>query len=380
MNYETAVEYLKNSMIYQMSLGSKELFHSNVWCWLIQNDKNFIKVFIPDFEPVIYHNGEYIWAEREKLNRDILIWLKDGNGNKFHIVIENKIKTLPTIEQLKGYTVNLRDGLFLKGIVTGIGPCTLDFTELKKLNGAQGDWSYVDYNTISSRIIEIARTSESFVIKDHLKQIEEYCIILKCINLIIKENINRHKNVLTYECDDSLYDLRIADIFKKHKGSQFINYVKSQNAELEKLKPDRYNLIISQSFHNGKATLDIFFSNGINEDTNYTLLGVEIEGNQFRIAAEKNAQLDEGMASDTIYDHFKNSWFDDSYDKNANQFIFGNKTTMKPRNGKKYDTYNTNGCCFVYQYFDVSRVDGKYESLFGMIKMYLAKASMILKQ
>ena len=50
MDYKTAVDYLKKSMIYQMSLGSKELFHSNVWGWLIENDKNFINAFIPTFE------------------------------------------------------------------------------------------------------------------------------------------------------------------------------------------------------------------------------------------------------------------------------------------------------------------------------------------
>ena len=60
MDYKTAVDYLKKSMIYQMSLGSKELFHSNVWGWLI----------------------------------------------------ENKIKTLPTIHQLEEYTVNLGNSLF----------------------------------------------------------------------------------------------------------------------------------------------------------------------------------------------------------------------------------------------------------------------------
>ncbi|MEG2792670.1 MAG: PD-(D/E)XK nuclease family protein [Bacilli bacterium] len=379
MNYNTAVNFLKNSMIFQMSLGSKELFHSNVWWWLIENDKNFIKVFIPDFEPAKYHNGEYIRAKREEQNRDILIWLEDDNGNKSHIVIENKIKALPTIEQLKKYTINLRDCLFLKGILTGIGICTLDLTELKGLNGVQGEWSYADYDTISSRIIEIAKTSGSIIIKNHLEQIEEYCNILNCINLILDENINRHKNVLTYECDDVLYDLRIADIFKKHKGSQFINYVKSKKDELEKLKPDGYNLILSQSFHNGKTTLDMRFSNWVNEGSIYTLLGVQIEGDQFRIIAEKNAQL-EGISSDIIYETFKNKWFDDSYDKDASRFIFGNETTMKPRKGKKYNKYSTNGYCFIYQYFDVSKIDGRYDSLFKMIKIYLAKASMILKQ
>ena len=112
MDYKTAVDYLKKSMIYQMSLGSKELFHSNVWGWLIENDKNFINVFIPTFEIDNYNKGCNIWAKREEKNRDILIRLEDNNGNKQHIVIENKIKTLPTIHQLEEYTVNLGNSLF----------------------------------------------------------------------------------------------------------------------------------------------------------------------------------------------------------------------------------------------------------------------------
>lgn len=38
-------EFLSKSLLYQMSLGSKELYHSNVWAWLIENDTSFIKVF-----------------------------------------------------------------------------------------------------------------------------------------------------------------------------------------------------------------------------------------------------------------------------------------------------------------------------------------------
>ena len=44
---DEACFFLKNSLMYQMSLGSKELFHSNVWGWLLENDKSFIKVFYP---------------------------------------------------------------------------------------------------------------------------------------------------------------------------------------------------------------------------------------------------------------------------------------------------------------------------------------------
>ncbi len=378
MNYKEAVKFLEESLLYQMSLGSKELFHSNVWWWLIKNDKNFIKVFIPDFDPSIYKNGEYIWPRREEKHRDVLIWLKDCSGNKFHIVIENKIKTLPTIYQLEKYTTNLGKNLFLKGILTGIGQCSLDLSEIKGSNDVSANWAYVSYDEIAYRILEIATKSNSDIIKKHLEQIKEYCSILVCINLILDENIKKYSNVLTYKYDDEfLKVLRIGDIFKKHKGSQFLNYIKAHQKELEAIKPNGYNLIISQSFHNCKTTIDIRFSNWKNEKTPYNLLGVQIEDNQFRIVAEKNARL-ENITADNIYNDLANKWFDDSYDDS--RFIFGNKTSMKPRNNKKYDTYNTSGYCFVYQYFDVDKIDNSYESLYQLIKKYMDKASKLLEE
>ena len=38
-----SVEKLKSSLIYQMSLASKELFHSNVWAWIIEKDHSITK-------------------------------------------------------------------------------------------------------------------------------------------------------------------------------------------------------------------------------------------------------------------------------------------------------------------------------------------------
>ena len=196
--------------------------------------------------------------------------------------------------------------------------------------------------------------------------------------MILDENINRHKDVLTYEYDyDTLKVLRIADIFKKHKGAQFLNYIIQHKDELEKYKPAGYDLKICQSFHNNRSTLDVRFSNWKDEKTDYKLLGVQIEGDQFRIVGEKNINFG-NVTPNSFYDSLKDVWFDDSYDKNTNRSVFGNQTSMKPRNNQKYDSYNTNTYCFVYQYFDVNKVDRSYESLFEMIKYYIAKASKLL--
>ena len=39
------IEELHQSPIYAMSLCSKELFHSNFWAWLMEQDERFIELF-----------------------------------------------------------------------------------------------------------------------------------------------------------------------------------------------------------------------------------------------------------------------------------------------------------------------------------------------
>ena len=115
MDFNIAINFLKKSLVYQMSLGSKELFHSNVWAYLLENDIEFLKVFLPNFEFDEYlQNGFQVYREKE--NRDIIIYLKNKNGNRTHITIENKIKSLPRIEQLEDYTKDVEGHAFQEGI------------------------------------------------------------------------------------------------------------------------------------------------------------------------------------------------------------------------------------------------------------------------
>ena len=53
------LEGIKRSLIYAMSRGSHELFHTNVWAWLIEKDHSFIRVFFDGL------NGDFLHVERE---------------------------------------------------------------------------------------------------------------------------------------------------------------------------------------------------------------------------------------------------------------------------------------------------------------------------
>ena len=132
-----AVEQLDNSIIYQMSLNSHELFHSNLWAWLMEKDRRFISVFFPELSA-----AEKI--RREEDNRDITIWYDDNNA----YVIENKFKSIPTEAQLISYEKKLRlENKFAKGILTGICKPAISIGM-----GALSNWSFLSYEEIANRI------------------------------------------------------------------------------------------------------------------------------------------------------------------------------------------------------------------------------------
>lgn len=376
MEFQEAINFLKKSLIYQMSLGSKELFHSNIWAYLLENDIEFLKVFLPDFEFDKYLNDKY-QVFREKDNRDIIIFLENKNGDKEHVVIENKIKSLPRIDQLEKYTENVERHTFIQGILTGIGDNILDFSTSDKL---KAKWLYVNYETISERIRTIANNSKIEVIHQNLHIINEYCEVLYAINVCINRHLTISKDKLDYSCQE-LYNLRIADVYKKLKGSNFLSFVNDYKNEIESYCPKNYKLITGSDFHNGKATLDIRFCNYEDKSLKCSVIGVQLEGEQFRIVVQKDLSEHEKVNADELYNLFKDSWFDDSYNsKDKNRKIFGFDTTMKATKGRKYDSYQTSWYCFIYQYFDINESNNSYENLLELIKYFMKKCASIIDQ
>lgn len=378
MEFKDAVSLLQKSMVYCMSLGSKELFHSNLWAYLIENDHQFIKVFIPTFNFDNYIDEE-ITVYREKSHRDIAIFLKRKDGLNEHIVIENKIKSLPSAKQLEEYTTLLDGYTFYQGILTGIGNNILDFSKNEKLNGK---WTYINYEEISESIRILANNSQSENIVKNIHLINEYCDVLEAINCCLNYYLTNSSGRLDYGCKE-LYNLRIADVYKKLKGSDFLSFVRKEQGYFESICSKEFfsSRNLSQGFHNGKATLDVRFSNWKDEKTRYKMIGVQLEDNQFRIVVERNLKFEEGKDADYLYNLYKDVWFDDSYNsKLKERTILGYKTTMKARKGKKYDSYLTNNYCFVYQYFDICEENNTYENLLELIKHFMLKASSLLNE
>lgn len=362
--FDEKAAYLENSLIYQMSLGSKELFHSNVWAWLIEQDARFIGVFFPDFDMTAY---ELCGVSRESYHRDIIIWLKKkGEEKKSHyLVIENKIKSLQQKEQLREYSEDLDKCVLLEGAFTGIENTLADHIQIYQIK-----WTFVRYEVITARIRKIMRISD-ICTEIQRQQIEEYCCVIECIHDLLHECLKETEDRVIFDNDTikQLQKLRIKDIYTKLKGNQMLQYIKSKLSDLEKTAPNGFTLYIGQSFSHGHASLDYRYTNYSDHCDDYLIIGVQLEGDQYRLLAEKSAKR---WKADALFGEFGKSeigWFDSTFDEKAkNRRLCEHTTYMK----RKYNSYSTDRYNFVYQHFDIK--NWPYDQLVELIRSDLKKS------
>ncbi len=108
-------ERLQKRLVFALSLGDKELFHSNVLAWFLEHCCGE-HCGSADFAPVAALFGitdgtvRKVW--REEANFDLLVqYYRNAEPDKPRfVVIENKFKSMPRGEQLDEYRGKVRDG------------------------------------------------------------------------------------------------------------------------------------------------------------------------------------------------------------------------------------------------------------------------------
>lgn len=350
------VEDLKDSFIYNASLGSKELFHSNIWAWILTNEKFGYRFFNSLFERKITEK-DIIRVKREEKNRDLTIYINE----KEVYVIENKLKSIPYKEQLIKYQgeININEAI-LTGI--GIEPLWLNDEELDKwkfknyceiANGIEGFAKYIDDDK-QKYLIDYAQSIKelSFVLSDYYDSLN-YHLPLTCIN-------DKYK---------SLEELRIWDLAQKYVANMFANEL-VKNEDYIKIKNEVNSLKTEVGFHNGKYTFDCRIEKGVKE--NYRCIGVQIEGEQYRRTLQLNNFKEKGKGNDIVFKKGKDfKWF---ASKIKNKTINFNNIDRKTSITKDFCSYSTNVgdskgyyYCFVYQYWNLDKDNSSFDNLIKCI-------------
>lgn len=337
---EQSIESLKQSPLFAMSLSGTELAHSNFWAWLIkqkdeQNKHPYIEVFMPKF-----YENEFIFldVQREKGNMDLTIKYKDSANKELIYVVENKIKSIPGADQLRKYQANLdKNHKFGGGVLTGLS----ETLSLECLDG----WLFLSYEEIGKRILEIHQKNNNQSYADIIKQ---YANDILQLSFLIQNEIRRTKNTYVYTATE-LEEIRFADIFIKLKGSEF---VKKINEELVRSKHftdfGHWRKPTAEfSFNNKKPTITIVYKelvSGTDSSEEYGRLGVQIEGDAFRIYGG-GSKFGINLEEDVLEAMKKVGYLVNDFDK----------TVPYTRMKKDHCGYRNNDYCYLYQYWNITK-------------------------
>lgn len=173
---------LEASPMYNLSLSSKELFHSNFLAWLGNNEstKQFFVDVINELVKDLNLQLSGDWTvKREDDHFDLSIKTK-GDKGKYLLVIENKVKSLPRKTQLNDYISKNIKG---KDEKTKFLLLTLvDRYPDKPING----WQKMTYEKLANIM---NKQYEKNTIKDQYEKslIEDYISFIQNLDKLVKE-------------------------------------------------------------------------------------------------------------------------------------------------------------------------------------------------
>lgn len=264
----TIIESLKESPLYNLSMANKELFHSNFLAWF----GNIYKIEFNRFINQLLGAGS--WPDeiqdysivREYNHFDICVI----SGDKPRILIENKVKSVPTKEQLDRYRSEVNEDSCILILLTMT-------SHLHDLTGAKG-WKIITYKDLSEKLSKVSLPNSY-----HSHLLKDYCEYVDNLQQII-ETFDDEESYFSKE-KQTLYDLGIHDICGKRKAQvlyqklfkECLNHGMNVVSKYEDLLDD--NIYVGWGYTN-LPLIEVRFRNQAD------VIIIQIQGKQYRHAVE----------------------------------------------------------------------------------------------
>lgn len=303
------IEKLKKSPLFNLSLSSKELFHSNFLYWL---GHNYPSEFGSLFSKYLKEKPENLSIKeifRERENIDLSFNYFDGQ----EVLIENKVKSVPYIGQLGKYSKNHTNSK--NYILLSLSePMFFQSQDKLEINGAT--WHYLNYSDLQMMLqslpVKINNEYHRQIIIDYcefisgLIEINDYC------KIDYDELFDFH-SIKTNQLYRELIDIRLHDFYLKKKYELISYEIYKKLKELGKNLTD-FSLPLNW---NNELPI-IFMGYGMTRslglmDLKYLItqniaLGIQIQGEHYRMVVEdRNGKIAERIKNELSAN---NLWFD----------------------------------------------------------------------
>lgn len=323
MKTEHYIEELKKSVMFNLSLSSKELFHSNFINWLIEINKEGMNEL---FKNLLGKEIIIKTSKREKDNFDLFIPCEDNTS----IVIENKFKSIVTKKQLEEYNLKFKkDNKIIKILLT------LNSGKFEEELTKELDWKLITYNEF---IIQLKKIN--FINPYHNEVVKDYCnYVLKVIDLLSEVKLENRRIKDMYDDYDNFKKIRLHDISQKILFNKIFNELNHKLTEK--------NIEITPEFNLSKK---FFLFQGFTRGTGFVCLNNTINYGKeredgFRLEVQLQFNSLKLMVINPNFDELNNE-FKDSFFKILEKY--SEKYSERDKNGNiviypKNNDYNKYG-------------------------------------
>lgn len=371
MGIENIIDELKNNPMFRLSLGSKELFHSNFLEFLWDSNHGSFFKMLKVLGCKRTWNDETYELSREKENFDICIFHKKGNKICYDLIIENKVKSIPRKEQLKEYYEKARDhgssnvDLILLSLVEEFPDKSI--IEKEKFKKECGIWRIVNYNQLYDAIKNV------YIKTDNTNYITDYCCFINQMHslqsIILGEEFEKEAYFKGEE-QKLLEKVRLHDLYIKLRASKFMSLLEHELKQIienegtakvvtipcddykkyddirQKTKDEIIRVFLNYTIQSGTGMVAAFiYKKGNNGDK---IIEVVIQGDQYRHGVNSpRYKMEHCEKSEKL----SKLWNDVSYDDYMKQTVDKVKFLDEYKNDqKKYCIY---GDDYVYRYFKI---------------------------
>ncbi len=309
------MQNIEKSPIYNMSMCSLENFHTCFIHWLGSiYPTETLKLFIPDnnmenikFENQVKHENEYIF--------DLCVTMGSNNNNE-SLIIENKLKSFPTEEQLIKYS-NAFEGKNATFILLSLAP------EIK----LPEKWQYLSYSELAKRMHSIFDNA-NFTNEYHKYLIKDYISVIETIS----KNFPQNKST-KYDFYDEIVSDDLKDIYIKYRTSELCDYININT-----------NISATVDFRDKQGIINIWCN-----FENYDIIFlIQIQHNEYRYCLiygdETENDLRESIANTLVKN---NIWFNNCIE---------NYPKARNYQSKKFCGYRPN---FLYRYQTLEKLFNK---------------------
>jgi hypothetical protein len=241
---------LRANPIYNLSLGSRELFHSNFLAWLFETYPQMLEALIGKEQETP------VEVKREERNLDLIIDHELG-GQAFSIVVEVKVKDAPRPEQLMKYNQEIekmkkqgRVKQQTRRILLTLVPVRHDQVWSKLISstleeGGEG-WFVLDYGSLGERIAAIANKCK--IMADDRPIISRYAQMCSDLSALFQLAVEEDERAplrtfvtmpVRNKTEKALEELRFLQTLDKYRASRFSDSLFQRSRDLEKTATER---------------------------------------------------------------------------------------------------------------------------------------------